>query len=62
MIDESEVARLKAMMEWEGQRTGPPADFPLLPDMPAERYISQEYYELEQEHVFRKSWLFAGIF
>lgn len=60
MIDAQEVAHLKAMMEWEGERTAPPKDFPKLPDMPAERYISEEYYALEREHVFRKSWLFAG--
>ena len=55
-----EVAELKAMMEWEGRRTAPPAGFPALPDMPAARYTSPEYFALEQEHIFRKSWLFAG--
>ena len=55
-----EVSRLKAMMEWEGRRTAPPADFPALPDMPAARYTSPEYFALEQEHIFRKSWLFAA--
>jgi len=28
--------------------------------MPAGRYTDANYYALEQEHVFRKSWLFAG--
>lgn len=60
MMDETEVAQLKALMEWEGQRTAPPEGFPALPDMPAGRYTSAEYYALEQSHVFRKSWLFAG--
>ena len=55
-----DVAELKAMMEWEGRRTAPPEGFPPLPDMPAERYTSPEYFALEQEHIFRKSWLFAG--
>lgn len=55
-----EIALLKAMMEWEGERTAPPAGFPHLPDMPAARYTSPDYYALEQEHVFRKSWLFAA--
>ena len=55
-----EVSRLKAMMEWEGQRTAPPAGFPALPDMPAARYTNSEYYALEQAHIFRKSWLFAA--
>ena len=55
-----DVAELKAMMEWEGRRTAPPEGFPPLPDMPAERYTSPEYFALEQDHIFRKSWLFAG--
>ncbi len=60
MMDADEVARLKALMEWEAQRTEPPQAFPELPDMPAGRYTDADYYALEQEHVFRKSWLFAG--
>ena len=60
MLDKAEIERIKALMEWEGQRSGPPKGFPKLPDMPAERYTSGEYYALEQEHIFRKSWLFAG--
>lgn len=60
MIAAEEIARLKAQMEWEGARTAPPDGFPKLPDMPAARYTSAEYYALEQEHIFRKSWLFAG--
>lgn len=59
-MNQAEIDRLKALMEWEGARTSPPDDFPVLPDMPAARYISAEYYALEQEHVFRKAWLFAG--
>ena len=59
-MDSAEIERLKALMEWEGRRTSPPDGFPTLPDMPAARYTSAEYFALEQEHIFRKSWLFAG--
>jgi phenylpropionate dioxygenase-like ring-hydroxylating dioxygenase large terminal subunit len=59
-MDSGEIATLKALMEWEGRRTAPPAGFPALPDVPAGRYTSAKYYALEQEHVFRKSWLFAA--
>lgn len=59
-MDQAEVAALKAMMEWEGQRNAPPAGFPALPDLPAARYTSPEYFALEQAHIFRKSWLFAA--
>ncbi len=60
MMDPAEVATIKGLMEWEAGRTAPPEGFPHLPDMPAARYTSPEYYALEQEHIFRKSWLFAG--
>ncbi|MEY4240273.1 MAG: hypothetical protein RL339_2874 [Pseudomonadota bacterium] len=59
-MDQAEVAALKAMMEGEGQRGAPPAGFPALPDLPAGRYTSPEYFALEQAHIFRKSWLFAA--
>jgi phenylpropionate dioxygenase-like ring-hydroxylating dioxygenase large terminal subunit len=59
-MDAAEIARLKALMEWEGQRRAPPEGFPRLPDLPAARYTSPEFYALERDHVFRKSWLFAG--
>jgi phenylpropionate dioxygenase-like ring-hydroxylating dioxygenase large terminal subunit len=59
-MSRDEVARLKALMEWEGRRTAPPDGFPELPDMPAGRYTSPAYFALEQEHIFRKSWLFAA--
>ncbi|WP_296678909.1 aromatic ring-hydroxylating dioxygenase subunit alpha [Novosphingobium sp.] len=59
-MDQAEVDLLKRMMEWEGQRSEPPEGFPALPDMPAARYTSAEYFALEQEHIFGKSWLFAG--
>ena len=60
MIEAEEIQRLKAMMEWEGQRSSPPRQFPRLPDMPAARYTSAQYYALETQYVFRQSWLFAG--
>ncbi len=59
MTDE-DIALFKQMMEWEGQRRAPPDGFPDLPDMPAARYTSKEYFRLECEHIFRKSWLFAA--
>ncbi|MFL0671816.1 MAG: aromatic ring-hydroxylating dioxygenase subunit alpha [Erythrobacter sp.] len=59
-MEAQEIARLKALMEWEAQRKAPPEGFPRLPDLPAGRYTSPEYFALEMDHVFRKSWLFAG--
>ncbi|MCU0946964.1 MAG: aromatic ring-hydroxylating dioxygenase subunit alpha [Porphyrobacter sp.] len=59
-MDAAEIAQLKALMEWEAGRRAPPEGFPRLPDLPAARYTSPEYFALEMAHVFRKSWLFAG--
>lgn len=59
-MDAQEIHDLKAMMAWEGQRQAPPEGFPNLPDMPAARYTCPAYFALERQHIFRKSWLFAG--
>ncbi|MBA4010136.1 MAG: (2Fe-2S)-binding protein, partial [Erythrobacter sp.] len=59
-MDSVMIATLKALMEWEGQRKAPPPGFPRLPDVPAARYTSADYYALEQQHIFRKTWLFAA--
>ena len=47
-------------MEFEASRTEPPADFPFLPDLPGGRYTDPRFYELEKEHIWRKSWLLAS--
>jgi len=60
MMDQQTVDTIKRLMEWEAARDRPPEGFPSLPDMPAGRYTSQEYYDLEQQHIWKKSWLFAA--
>lgn len=60
MMDQQTVDTIKRLMEWEAGRAAPPEGFPSLPDMPAGRYTSQEYYDLEQQHIWKKSWLFAA--
>lgn len=60
MMDQQTVDTIKRLMEWEAARTAPPECFPHLPDLPAGRYTSQEYYDLEQQHIWKKSWLFAA--
>jgi len=60
MMEPQEIETLKRLMEWESRRTAPPKNFPHLPDMPAARYTSQEYHDLERTHIFKKSWLFAA--
>jgi len=59
-MNQQEIAQLRALMEYEAHRTEPPKAFPDLPDLPAGRYTDQRFYDLEMEHIWRKSWLLAA--
>jgi phenylpropionate dioxygenase-like ring-hydroxylating dioxygenase large terminal subunit len=54
------VAYLTDQMAWEFSRTGPPEGFPAFPDVSAERYTSEAFYNLEQQHLWPTSWIVAG--
>jgi phenylpropionate dioxygenase-like ring-hydroxylating dioxygenase large terminal subunit len=58
-MDAQTVQRFLDGMRYESERTGPPADFPQLPDIPAGRYVEREFLELERAHLWKKSWLYA---
>jgi len=60
MFNDSDIATLRALMEYEAQRSAPPAAFPELPDIPGGRYTDPRFYELEQQYLWRKSWLLAS--
>jgi phenylpropionate dioxygenase-like ring-hydroxylating dioxygenase large terminal subunit len=45
---------------WEAARDMPPSGFPQLPEIPGGRYICEDFFALENEHVWRRSWLCAG--
>ena len=51
---------MRGLMEYEAARTEPPEGFPHLPDLPAGRYTDPRFFELEKQHIWRKSWLFAA--
>ena len=53
-MDAALQERLKAEMAWEFARPGPPAGFPKFPDIPIGRYTSDEFYELERQHLWTK--------
>ena len=59
-MDAQTVESIKRKIRYESERTAPPEGFPKFHDIPKERYISDEFHELELEHVFGKSWLIAG--
>ena len=57
------IARIKH--EWNEevlrvQRRERPAAFPPLPEIPAGRYTREDFYRLEQERLWPRSWLLAG--
>ena len=57
---ESTVEKLVSEMDYEFSRSGSPANFPKFPDIPTARYTSDEFYALEKEHLWNKSWVIAG--
>ena len=59
-MDQSLIERIKQDMHYEFSRTGPPEGFPKFHDIAVERHTSKEFFDLEQEHVFAKSWVIAG--
>ncbi len=52
--------RLKREMDFEAARTAPPQGFPDLPPLPAARYTDEAFFELEREHLWKKSWVMAA--
>ena len=59
-MDPTSIENLKRLMDYEASRKAPPEAFPFLPDIPGGRYTDTRYFELEQEHIWRKSWLLAA--
>jgi len=37
-----------------------PENFPPLPEIPVNRYVSKEFAQLERDHVWRQSWIFVA--
>ena len=58
-MDAATVERLKSGMRFETERTAPPDGFPKLPLIPGGRYTDPDFLALEQQHLWRKSWLYA---
>jgi len=54
------IVELEARMDRERTRTAPPDGFPKFPDVALDRYTDQEFYDLEINEVFGRSWLFIG--
>ncbi|MEQ8991579.1 MAG: aromatic ring-hydroxylating dioxygenase subunit alpha [Pseudomonadales bacterium] len=59
-MNRQEIDQLRELMEYEASRTEPPRAFPALPDIPGGRYTDPRFFELEKQHIWRKSWLLAA--
>ena len=58
-MQEALVERLKDEIRFEFSREGPPEGFPKFPDLPAGRYRSQEFFDLEMKHLWTSTWVYA---
>ncbi|MYK26539.1 MAG: hypothetical protein F4052_06275 [Dehalococcoidia bacterium] len=58
-VKEALVEQLKQEIRYEFSREGPPEGFPKFPDIPAGRYRSQEFFDLEMKHFWPTVWLYA---
>lgn len=59
-VDPQIVENIKKKISYEAGRQGPPDGFAALPEIPVSRYISEEFFQLEQQHLWNNAWLFAA--
>ncbi|MBN8841967.1 MAG: hypothetical protein J0H88_01875 [Sphingomonadales bacterium] len=59
-MDQAIMDRIKGKILAEFDREGLPDGFPELPAIPAGRYTEQPFFDLEQEHMWARTWLYAG--
>lgn len=59
-MDQREVRTIRRLMEYEASRTAPPDGFPALPDIPGGRYTDPRFFALENDRIWRRSWLLAA--
>jgi len=59
-MDGALVDRLRDEMRREFARTAPPPGFPRFHDIPVGRHTSDEFWELEQRHLWPHAWVLAG--
>jgi phenylpropionate dioxygenase-like ring-hydroxylating dioxygenase large terminal subunit len=59
-MDRDWVDRLRDEMTTVADRSAPPAGFPRLPDIPAGRYTDDDFFALEKERIWSKSWVLAA--
>jgi phenylpropionate dioxygenase-like ring-hydroxylating dioxygenase large terminal subunit len=59
-MDEALIRRIEAQLAEEGERSAPPPEWPVLPDLPVGRYTDDELFRLETDVLFRRTWVYAA--
>jgi phenylpropionate dioxygenase-like ring-hydroxylating dioxygenase large terminal subunit len=59
-MDATLEAMIRDGLESNRERTEPPPEAVPVPPIPVERYRDEAFFALEQEHVWRRTWLFAA--
>lgn len=62
-MDPQRIAQIKREFDYEFDRHSRqehPHDFPALPEVPVGRYTSPDFFALEKQHLWPRSWLIAG--
>ncbi len=59
-MDPRTEAQIAAELVYHAERKELPPGYVTLPPIPAARYTRQDFYDLEMERIFRRSWLCAG--
>jgi phenylpropionate dioxygenase-like ring-hydroxylating dioxygenase large terminal subunit len=60
MLTEQQIQEIRQQIDFEFKRKSPPAGFPKFPDVPAGRYNDPDFFELENKHYWRKTWMLAA--
>jgi phenylpropionate dioxygenase-like ring-hydroxylating dioxygenase large terminal subunit len=58
-VDDALIERIRADMAYEFARTAPPEGFPAFHDIATARHTSESFWELEQEHMWPRTWVIA---
>ena len=59
-MDAELIGRIEAQLVEESERRALPPEWPVLPDLPVERYTDAELYGLERDVLFRRTWVYAA--
>jgi len=60
-MNEISIAAIEQAMKFErARKDAPPIGYPALPEVPGSRYTRQDFFALEQKHLWQQSWVCIG--